>query len=53
MVGSLLKGTDIEKALESKVRKDAGPTAPAEGLYLNKVFYDEGELKARIEEMTK
>ena len=53
MVGSLLKGTDIKKALESKVRKDAGPTAPAEGLYLNKVFYDEGELKARIEEMTK
>lgn len=52
MVGTLLKGTDINGALESRNRSDAGPTAPAEGLYLNKVFYSEDELKARIKEMT-
>ncbi len=52
MVGTLLKGTDINAALESAKRADAGPTAPAEGLYLNKVFYDRNELDCRIKEMT-
>lgn len=49
MVGTLLrvaqgkiKPDEIEKIIESKCRKNAGPTAPACGLYLNKVFY-EGE----------
>ena len=31
---------DISAIIESKNRKNAGPTAPAEGLYLNQVFYD-------------
>lgn len=53
MVGSLLKGVNISAALESKVRSDAGPTAPAEGLYLNRVFYDKEELEARIKEMSR
>lgn len=46
MVGTLLKiqqgklsEDSIKKILEDKNRKSAGPTAPAEGLYLNKVFY--------------
>lgn len=46
MVGTLLrvaqgkfKKEDIPKIIDSKDRKKAGPTAPAEGLYLNKVFY--------------
>ena len=30
---------DVKKILESKERKNAGMTAPAEGLYLNKVTY--------------
>jgi len=52
MVGTLLKKTDINGALESCDRKDAGPTAPAEGLYLNRVFYSKEELDMRIKEMT-
>ncbi len=32
---------DIEGIIESKNRNNAGPTAPAHGLYLNKVFYNE------------
>ncbi len=52
MVGTLLKKTDISRALESCDRKDAGPTAPAEGLYLNRVFYSKKELDMRIKEMT-
>ena len=46
MVGTLLrvaqgkfKKEDIPKIIDSKDRSKAGPTAPAEGLYLNKVFY--------------
>lgn len=46
MVGTLLrvaqgkfKKEDIPKIIDSKNRSKAGPTAPAEGLYLNKVFY--------------
>ena len=46
MVGTLLRVAqgkfrkeDIPKIIDSKSRKNAGPTAPAEGLYLNKVFY--------------
>ena len=34
-----LKPTDIKNILESKDRSLAGPTAPAEGLYLEKVEY--------------
>ncbi len=35
-----IKPEDIPIIIESKNRKNAGPTAPPEGLYLNKVFYD-------------
>lgn len=48
MVGTLLRvqqgkftPEDIPGILEAKDRKAAGPTAPACGLYLNRVFYDE------------
>ena len=47
MVGTLLRvqqgkftPVDIPGILEAKDRKAAGPTAPACGLYLNRVFYD-------------
>jgi tRNA pseudouridine38-40 synthase len=46
MVGTLLKVAqgkikkeDIPYIIESKSRKNAGPTAPSHGLYLNRVFY--------------
>ncbi len=46
IVGTILKVNkgdilpcDIKKIIESKDRKNAGKTAPAKGLYLNKVFY--------------
>ena len=46
MVGTLkmvgdghLRPQDVEKILEGKKRADAGVTAPACGLYLNKVEY--------------
>ena len=46
MVGTLkmvgdghLRPEDIKTILESKQRKEAGVTAPASGLYLNKVVY--------------
>ena len=29
----------VKKILSSKDRNDAGPTAPAEGLYLEKIVY--------------
>lgn len=51
MVGTVLKGTDINAALETPERRMAGPTAPAEGLYLNRVFYSKEELEARCREM--
>jgi tRNA pseudouridine38-40 synthase len=34
-----LQVDDVQKILEAKDRKKAGVTAPAEGLYLNKVWY--------------
>jgi tRNA pseudouridine38-40 synthase len=47
MVGTLLRvaqgkfePNDIPGIIEAKNRKAAGPTAPACGLYLNRVFYD-------------
>ena len=44
IVGTLIKNKKlsrelINKIIYSKNRKNAGPTAPAHGLYLNKVFY--------------
>ena len=46
MVGTLVnvgkrifQYTDIPKILNSKKRKNAGPTAPSEGLYLEKIIY--------------
>ncbi|MEI8096183.1 MAG: tRNA pseudouridine(38-40) synthase TruA [Spirochaetales bacterium] len=35
---------EFRDALEAKDRRRAGPTAPAKGLYLHKVIYDEHEL---------
>ena len=40
---------DFEKIIESKERSAAGPTVPPYGLYLNKVYYDEGEIKYGIQ----
>lgn len=50
MVGTLLEVSrgrfqpeEIPAMIEQKNRKAAGPTAPASGLYLNRVFYEGGE----------
>ena len=50
MVGTLLEVSrgrfspdQIPEMIERKNRKAAGPTAPACGLYLNRVFYEVGE----------
>ncbi len=47
MVGTLIRVQEgkiqpekVEQIILSKDRQNAGPTAPAHGLYLNKVFYD-------------
>lgn len=54
MVGTLLKALcgrcDISRALAAGARREAGPTAPAQGLYLNRVFYKKEELDERIKE---
>lgn len=49
LVGTLLyvgegkiAADDLKSILESKDRTKAGKTVPPQGLYLNKVFYDEG-----------
>ena len=56
MVGTLLKAykgsLDINEALREPRRDKAGPTAPAAGLYLKKVFYNKDELLDRIKELT-
>tara|TARA_B100001540_G_scaffold158344_1_gene140271 strand:+ start:763 stop:1080 length:318 start_codon:yes stop_codon:yes gene_type:complete len=46
MVGTLiqvgkeiLKETDIKRIIQSKDRKNAGPTAPPSGLYLERILY--------------
>lgn len=48
MVGTLLRVAqgkfepcDIDRIIEAKNRKAAGPTAPPYGLYLNRVFYED------------
>lgn len=55
MVGTLLKAVkgslDISTALATPQRALAGPTAPACGLYLNRVFYNTEELSARAEQL--
>ena len=35
-----IKPEDIPLIIKSQDRKNAGPTAPPQGLYLNKVFYE-------------
>ena len=37
---------DIESIIEAKDRACAGPTAPPQGLYLKKVYYDRNEIEA-------
>ena len=51
MVGTLLDISDgkieknkIKEIINSKDREKAGKTAPPEGLYLGRVFYDKGGL---------
>ncbi|MCQ2551563.1 MAG: tRNA pseudouridine(38-40) synthase TruA [Clostridia bacterium] len=51
MVGTLIQvgrgkiaPQDVEKILESKDRQNAGPTAPAEGLYLAEIYFTQEEL---------
>lgn len=51
MVGTLLmvgegklSPESVERILKAKDRSAAGPTAPPQGLYLNRVFYDEKEV---------
>lgn len=39
-----MKPEDVAKIIEEKDRTKAGPTAPAEGLYLVEVFYDKDKL---------
>ena len=41
-IGTDAHPEDIPGILEAKNRAAAGPTAPACGLYLNKVFYPDG-----------
>ena len=48
MVGTLLRVAqgklepqDVAKIIEAKSRMAAGPTAPPQGLYLNRVFYED------------
>lgn len=57
MVGTLLwvqqgrlRPEDIPEILDAKDRAAAGPTAPASGLYLNRVFYGEAALSPAGEE---
>jgi len=57
MVGTLLwvqmgklKPEDIPGVIEGKNRKLAGVTAPACGLYLNRVFYDQREIDELLKE---
>jgi tRNA pseudouridine38-40 synthase len=38
---------DVERALETGERESAGPTAPARGLYLLRVLYDEPTFQGR------
>lgn len=42
-----LEPSTVTRALESGERTDAGPTAPAEGLYLLRVLYDEPVFRGR------
>ena len=53
MVGTLLyvnygirPGETVRQILDSGVRERAGHTAPAHGLYLNRVFYDAASFAA-------
>ena len=57
MVGTLLSlsqggctEADILRSLQTGNRSDAGPTAKAEGLYLHKVFYEEGDFNEQTKE---
>ncbi|MDR1135199.1 MAG: tRNA pseudouridine(38-40) synthase TruA [Clostridiales Family XIII bacterium] len=46
MVGTgRMNPEDIEKILESGERKNAGYTAPSQGLYLAEVYYDKAEME--------
>lgn len=40
-----IKPEEMPMIIESRERKNSGPTAPPQGLYLMKVFFDRGELE--------
>ncbi|MBQ9468871.1 MAG: tRNA pseudouridine(38-40) synthase TruA [Clostridia bacterium] len=44
------KGSGVKEILDARARSAAGRTAPPWGLYLNRVFYDRGELEKTIED---
>ena len=46
-----IRAEEIPTILQSGDRSKAGPTAPAQGLYLNRVFYDGIEPAETIESM--
>ena len=46
-----IRAEEIPAILQSGDRSKAGPTAPAQGLYLNRVFYDGIEPAETIESM--
>ena len=56
MVGTLLQVSfgrlapeDIPRILAARQRSAAGPTAPARGLFLNRVFYDRASYDPEVE----
>lgn len=41
-----MKPEAVSRIIESKDRQNAGPTAPAQGLYLKEIYYDPDRMKA-------
>lgn len=43
-----IKPSDIPEIIQSKERKNAGHTAPASGLYLKEIYFEEEELRRKL-----